>query len=111
MAWTIEYYNDKVLKDVLALPRGLHARYIRLTSTMELYGPNIGGIHTKHLRDGLFELRLKSKEGIARAMYCTVVDNRIIILHCFIKKSRKTPQHDMETGLSRLREVKRHDDT
>jgi hypothetical protein len=35
------------------------------------FGPNIGMPHTRPLKNGLFELRVKGKEGIARVFYCT----------------------------------------
>ncbi|WP_267284079.1 type II toxin-antitoxin system RelE/ParE family toxin [Acinetobacter pittii] len=38
---------------------------------------------------GLFELRLKSQECIARVMYCTLVGKRIVMLHSFVKKTQK----------------------
>ncbi|HNA20066.1 MAG TPA: type II toxin-antitoxin system RelE/ParE family toxin [Agitococcus sp.] len=42
----------------------------------------------------MFELRLKSKEGIARVFYCILIGKRIVILHSFVKKSLKTPPNE-----------------
>jgi hypothetical protein len=75
--WKISYYNEAVEEGVLGLPDKVLARYIRLTETMIEYGPNLGMPHTKALSNGLFELRLKGKEGIARVFYCTVVKMEI----------------------------------
>jgi phage-related protein len=58
---------------------------------MEVYGPDLGMPHTRAMRDGLFELRLKAAEGIARVFYCTMVGRKIVMLHQFAKKSDKTP--------------------
>ena len=55
---------------------------------------------------GLFELRLKAAEGIARVFYCTLVGKRIVMLHHFIKKSEKTPRNELEKALRRMNEVK-----
>ena len=49
-------------------------------------GPNIGEPHTKAFGEGLFELRLKGAEGIARVFFCTRVGKRIVMLHSFIKR-------------------------
>jgi len=73
------------------------------------YGSNLGMPHTKSMNDGLFELRLKSKEGIARVFYCTQVEKNIIMLHSFVKKSQKTPKHELTIALNRLQEVKKDD--
>jgi len=50
--------------------------------------------HTKAIEAGLFELRIKGKEGIARAFYCTKVEKRIVVLHVFVKKTQKTPKRN-----------------
>ncbi|MBU4446177.1 type II toxin-antitoxin system RelE/ParE family toxin [bacterium] len=106
MDWSIEYYSSEVEESVLDLPDGLLARYLRLTDLMLEFGPNLGMSHTKAIKDGLFELRIKSKEGIARVFYCTVINKRIFMLNIFIKKSQKTPKKELKLAMSRLKEVK-----
>jgi phage-related protein len=73
---------------------------------MELYGPDLGLPHTRAMGEGLFELRLKAAEGIARIFYCTMVGKKIVILHQFIKKTDKTPSKELEIARRRLKEVK-----
>ena len=73
---------------------------------MELFGPDLGMPHTCAMGSGLFELRLKAAEGIARVFYCTLVGKRIVMLHHFIKKSEKTPRNELEKALRRMNEVK-----
>jgi len=53
------------------------------------FGSNLGMPHTRFLADGLIELRIKGKEGIARVFYCTLVGKRIVMLSSFIKKQIK----------------------
>jgi len=55
---------------------------------------------------GLFELRLKAADGIARVFYCTLVGRRIVMLHQFIKKSEKTPRKELEIARKHMKEVK-----
>ena len=62
--------------------------------------------HTRAMGGGLFEVRAKGREGIGRAFYCTIVGQRIVILHAIVKKTEKTPAHDLETARARLKEVK-----
>lgn len=61
--------------------------------------------HTRAMGDGLFELRVKGREGIARVFYCTMIGKRIIILHSFIKKTEKTPVKELEIARKRKLEV------
>jgi phage-related protein len=56
--------------------------------------------------EGLFELRLKAGEGIARVYYCTLVGRRVVMLHQFIKKSEKTPLNELNIARNRMKEVK-----
>jgi phage-related protein len=72
---------------------------------MELFGPDLGMPHTRAMGGGLFELRIKAAEGIARVFYCTVVNRRIVILHQFVKKSDKTPPKELEIARRRMKEV------
>ncbi|MDZ4856997.1 MAG: type II toxin-antitoxin system RelE/ParE family toxin [Nitrospirota bacterium] len=106
MDYTIVYYSDAVQAEILDLPDTLAARYIVLTRRMIVLGPNLGAPHTKAFGDGLFELRLKGAEGIARVFFCTLVAKRIVMLHSFIKKSDKTPLREREMAEARMKEVK-----
>ena len=109
MLWEIEYYNQTVERAILRLPSGLLARYLRLADLMIEFGPHLGMPHTRALRDGLLELRVKGQGGIVRVFYCTVLPRRIVMLHVFIKKSQKTPRKELDIALRRLQEVLRHD--
>ena len=73
---------------------------------MAAIGPNLGEPHTKAMGEGLFELRLKGAEGIARVFYCTLIGRRIVMLHSFVKKTDKTPPRERETAVKRLKEMK-----
>ena len=107
MDYTINYYSDAVQEQILELPDTLAARYIVLTRRMIALGPNLGEPHTKAFGDGLFELRLKGAEGIARVFFCTLVGRRIVMLHSFIKKSERTPSREREVAETRMKEIKR----
>lgn len=107
LKWTIDYYNEAVEIDILNLPDTLLARYIKTTEIMENYGPNIGMPHTKAMGDGLFELRLKGQEGIARVFYATTFQKKIVFLRCMIKKTQKTPTKELRLIKKRMKEVLR----
>ena len=109
MNWCIDYYNAKVERDILKLPSSLLARYIHLTDLMLEFGSNLGMPHTKAVNDGLFELRVKGKDGIARVFYCTKVGKHIVMLHVFVKKTQKTPKKELKIATQRMREVKNNE--
>lgn len=106
MDYTIEYYSDAVAEDILALPDTLAARYVVLTRRILAVGPNLGPPHTDAFGDGLFELRLKGQEGIARVFFCALVGRKVMMLHSFVKKTQKTPQREIEVARKRMKEIK-----
>ena len=107
MVYSITYYSREVQEDILNLPVTLQARYIALTDRMIEYGPNLGLPHTDAFGGGLFELRLKGAEGIARVFFCTMVEQEIVILHSFMKKTQKTPEKELKLAKKRIKELKR----
>jgi phage-related protein len=109
MSYTIQYYSERLQEDIFALPKTLLARYFSLTDRIKVFGPNLGEPHTKAFGNGLFELRMKGAEGIARVFYCTLIKRQIVMLHCFVKKSPKTPTNDRRIAERRLKEVKNAD--
>lgn len=75
---------------------------------MEEFGGNLGMPHTKAIGDGLFEIRLKGLEGIAKVFYCTALKQNIIMLHSFIKKTDKIPGKEIEIAIRRKMEVEKN---
>jgi phage-related protein len=110
MSWAIVYYSDDLQQAILAFPAGLQARYIHLTERMINFGASLGMPHTRALGKSLFELRLKSKEGIGRVFFCTRPRRQIMMLHAFVKKSTKTPAKELKIARRRITEVKADDD-
>lgn len=106
MEFEIEYYSEEVESEILALPDTLAARYVVLTRRMTAIGANLGPPHTDSFGEGLFELRLKGAEGIARVFFCTLIGRRIVMLHAFVKKTQKTPPREVEIARKRMKEIK-----
>jgi phage-related protein len=60
----------------------------------------------RHVRGPIYEIRLKGKAGIARALYITAREQRVVILRTFVKKTEKTPTGEIELALQRAKEWK-----
>ena len=105
MKWKITYYSTAVEDKILNLPKKLLARYSRLADLMVNIGPNLGEPHTVAMGGGLFELRPKAQEGIARVFFCTLIGKEIVMLHSIIKKTKKTPLKELRIAQQRLKEV------
>ena len=109
MNYTIDFYSESVQADIMGLPETLAARFLNMADRMRIVGANLGEPHTKAFGNGLFELRIKGSEGIARVFYCTLVNRRIVMLHSFVKKTQKTPLRELRIAENRLKEIKNAD--
>jgi len=105
MKWIIDFYSETVYNELMQWPSKIKERFLRLVKLMEEYGADLGMPYTRALGEGLFELRVKGREGIGRAFFCYVVNKRIIILHGFIKKTQKTPLQELQLAKERLKKV------
>ncbi|MEX0853122.1 MAG: type II toxin-antitoxin system RelE/ParE family toxin [Bauldia sp.] len=107
MRWTVETLSAVVDAEIEALSPSLRARLIRLAEAIEAVGlEKMREPHVKHVEGKLWEMRAKSAEGIARGFYVTASGRRVVILHVFVKKSRKTPLKALNTARERMKQVK-----
>lgn len=107
MSWTIRYYSASVQRDVLALPKSILADYLQLADLLAEFGADLRMPHSRAMGGGLFELRPRGREGIARVFYCMQSGRTIVVLHSFIKKTGATPRREMDTALRRMKETQR----
>jgi phage-related protein len=107
MTYTIHFFNPSTQAAILAWPDGVLASFVKITEQMTQSGPNLGMPYTKAMGDGLFEIRARGPEGIGRAFFCTLVGQRIVVLHGFIKKSQATPPNELKLARNRLKAVQK----
>jgi phage-related protein len=62
--------------------------------------------YVKHLEGPVWEMRMKGRDGIARAAYVTATGRRLVVVHVFPKKTQKTPRREIEIALRRAKEVR-----
>jgi phage-related protein len=107
MAWTVETLNETVDAELAKLSPDIRARLVRISELIESVGlSNVKAPHVRHVRGQLWEIRLKGKAGIARALYITAHEQRVVIVRAFIKKSEKTPTNEIDLALRRTKKVK-----
>jgi phage-related protein len=107
MAWTVETLNATVDAELAELPVDMRARLVRISELIGSVGlSNVKEPHVRHIRGSLWEIRLKGKAGIARALYVTAKEQRVVILRAFVKKTEKTPTAEIDLALQRAKEVK-----
>jgi phage-related protein len=103
--WTVEFLSKQVWSEFSAQPREIRASFERIVGLIQANG--LEKVHEPYVKESvLWEMRLKGKDGIARAVYVTAAGRRIVILRVFTKKTEKTPRREIELALQRSKEVR-----
>ncbi len=74
----------------------MRAKMLRTIQLLQVNGNDLREPESKHLEDGIFELRAKVGSDISRVLYFFVIGQRIILTNGFIKKKQKTPKAEIE---------------
>ncbi|NOT13368.1 MAG: type II toxin-antitoxin system RelE/ParE family toxin [Methylococcaceae bacterium] len=106
MTWSVETLNAIVDEEIEVLPADMRARLVRISELIATAGlENVHAPHIKHIEAQLWEIRMKGRDGISRALYVTAKQQRVVIVRVFIKKTEKTPRREIEIALTRAKEV------
>ena len=106
MPWTVETLNAVVDREIQALPADMRAYLQRIVGLIESFGlEHVHEPYIKHVQGRLWEMRLKGRAGIARAIYVTAVGQRVVIVRAFVKKTQKTPRSELDLAIRRAKEV------
>ena len=81
---------------LLDLDVKMRAKILGLIGILQEKGNLLREPHSKHLEDGIFELRGKVGNDISRILYFFYYDRKIIFTNGFIKKSQKTPKNEIK---------------
>ncbi|MDD4600972.1 MAG: type II toxin-antitoxin system RelE/ParE family toxin [Negativicutes bacterium] len=104
--WVVVIGNRRAEKELEAMAVDIKADFLRLTELIETYGlEEIHEPYVKHLQGKLWEMRMRGRDGIARAAYVAASGKRVVVLHCFVKKTQRTPRENIELALERAREA------
>lgn len=107
MQWTVETLNKTVDAELEALPADMRARLVYIARLIEEFGlERVREPHVKHLRGPLWEMRMKGRDGISRAIYVTAHAKRVVVVRVFVKKTETTPAREINLALERAKEVR-----
>ncbi|HPR97398.1 MAG TPA: type II toxin-antitoxin system RelE/ParE family toxin [Thermotogota bacterium] len=98
--WEVIFYedeNNKPVEDFLdSLNTKMKAKALWEIVLLKNLGNKIREPYSKHIEDGIFELRIKVSSDIARVFYFFFDHEKIILTNGFIKKSNKIPKKEIE---------------
>ena len=97
----VEFYEaasgDQPTREfLLSLDKKMRAKMADTISILQDNGYELREPYSKHLSEGIFELRAKVGSDITRVLYFFYVDQHIILTNGFIKKTQKTPPREIE---------------
>jgi phage-related protein len=99
--WSTEFYETPagrvpVAEFLHSLDEKTRARFRWSMEQLRVRNTQAREPLVRHLDDALWELREESGTNIDRIVYFFFTGRRIVFLHGFQKKSRKTPRRELE---------------
>lgn len=82
----------------------MRAKMVGLLEILEEKGNVLREPYSKHLEDGIFELRCKVGSNITRVLYFFYYQGKIILTNGFVKKVQKTPRTEIQVAKARRAE-------
>lgn len=97
----VEFYTksngEKPAKEfILGLDNKMKAKLLGIIDILEEKGNFLREPYSKHLEDGIFEIRGKVGSDISRVLYFFYYGKRIVLTNGFIKKTQKTPEQQIK---------------
>ena len=106
MTWSFVYVNAEAKAELDMLPPEVRASFERIMELVRAFGlERVHEPYIKHIEGRIWEMRLRGRDGIARALYVTASERRVVILRVFTKKTRRTPRREIELARRRAEEV------
>jgi len=104
--WRVETLDRRVDRELAELAADVRARFIRISQLLISQGPErVHEPYVKALGGKLWEMRMKGRDGIARAIYMAAAGRRLVVLHVFVKKSEKAPRNALDLAVARAKEA------
>lgn len=104
--WEVLILNEVVGSEIRSLPEPMRARLAKIIDLIETSGlEKLPRDLSRHLEDKLWELRIRDRDGISRAIYVTATGRRVVIVRVFLKKTQKTPPQELRLAKQRAREI------
>ena len=87
--------SEPVKQFLNSLDKKMRAKMVRTIEALQNKGNDLREPYSKHLDDGIFELRAKVGTDISRVLYFFFIGQRVIVTNGFIKKTQKTPKKEI----------------
>lgn len=96
----IRILDESLEKFICSLEKPTIAKTLRVINLLEEFGGKLGMPHSKKIIGNLLELRIPGKQEVR--IFYTFCEDKIILLHGFVKKAQKTPEKEVQKALGKL---------
>lgn len=97
--------KEPVLDYLEKLDKKNRAKIFRYIEFLREYEGYLDEPYSKHIKGKIRELRVDFSRNRHRIFYFTFVNKNIILLHSFLKKTTKTPVHEINKAVDNLNDV------
>ena len=106
MEWSVKFLDDDVKAELDEQPGDVRANFLKIVALIvELGLQGLPAKYLAHVEGKIWEMRMRGKDGIARALHVTATGKRVVILRVFTKKTQKTPRREIDLALERAKEM------
>lgn len=74
----------------------MKAKILKTLKLLQENGNALGEPYSKHLRGGIFELRVNLGNNVSRILYFFFCNGKIILTNGFVKKTQRTPNKEIK---------------
>ena len=104
--WKVVTLDKTVDAEIEALPNDQKSKFFWISQLIEEHGlERVREPYVKHLESGLWEIRMKGRDGISCALYVVAKPKRVVVLRVFVKKTQKTPRKEIRLALKKAEEI------
>ncbi len=86
---------------LLMLDGKMRVKLVGLLEILEEKGNALREPYSKHLEDGIFEIRCKVGSNITRVLYFFYYQGKIVLTNGFVKRVQKTPKEELRLAKTR----------
>ncbi len=101
IAYEKENGNVPIEEFLNSLDIKMRARMFGMMELLQEKGNQLREPYSKHIGDGIFELRCKVSSNVSRILYFFYLDRQIILTNGFVKKTKKTPLAEIKLAKER----------
>lgn len=99
----VRFFDAQLEKFIYSLGEATVAKVLRTIDLLEMFGYKLTLPHSKKVYTELFELRVRGKQEVR--IFYTFYKGEAMLLHGFVKKSKRIPTKEMRTALQKLQRL------